>query len=224
MPLNSLWWSNDPVEGPFRDNANGDITAATMRSFAEAVALEGSSEEWLSYVPGPANEGPPYVWDAESEAETVWLPGGGSGDISTYFTYGANGQGDAYFTYTAAIEAVVQATVSGTGLVLSGVTEGTTVAPVLWTGTLPDLASPDAGTIIGPAVEVTDDPVTLAISGTGSVRISASGASVMMGMIFTPPEGETIEVSPDSVSIDPTGVSLLIVARPAAPSSTIITD
>ena len=46
----------------------------------------------------------------------------------------------------------------------------------------------------------------------------------MMGLIFTPPEGETIEVSPDSVSIDPTGVSLLIVARPAAPSSTIVTD
>lgn len=224
MPLNSTWWSNDPVDGPFRDNANGDITAATMRQFAEAVAVEASSEEWLTYVPGPANEGPPYVWDAVSEAETVWLPGGGSGEISTYFTYGATGQGDAYFSFTAGVEAVVQATISGTGLGLSGVTLGTTVAPVLWTGTLPDAASPAAGTIIGPAVEVTDDPVTLALSGTGSVRISSSGASVMMGLIFTPPEGETIEASSGSVLIDPSGISLLVVARPAAPSSAIVTD
>lgn len=51
MPINPEWW--DSTTGPFRDNSNGEISAATLRQFSQHLSTEGVPSGWIQFVPGP---------------------------------------------------------------------------------------------------------------------------------------------------------------------------
>lgn len=220
MPLSSEWWANTPGSSPFRDNVDGAITAAVLRQFAEAVSTDAASDDWLEYSPGTTNVATPYVWDQTSQSEVVWFAGGGTGQITDNWTYGANSDGEATFSYGGGVAVLAQITVSGE-ITVSGVSAGTTATVVMWEGTLP--ASPTA-VAIGSPVEITDSPEVLSVSGSGSVRIPSTGGAIMTGVLLTPPEGDTIEASASSVSLDFESVTTLVVARQAAVAAAMNTD
>lgn len=221
MPLSSEWWANTPGVSPFRDNVDGSITADTLRQFAQAISSDAASDDWFEYQPGTTNVAAPYVWDTVSGSETVWFAGGGSGQATDNWTYGADTDGQAIFAYGGGVGVLAQVTVTGE-ITVAGVSEGTTATVVMWAGAVP--ATPVA-VEIGPPVEITNSVgEVLSISGSGSVRIAASGGSIMTGILLTPPPGETIEASASSVSLDFEEVTTLVIARQAAIAAAMNTD
>jgi hypothetical protein len=220
MPLDQRWYSN-ASNAPFRTNTDGAITAATLREFAQEVATEVASDDWASYTPGPANLGIPYVWDGTSTSEVLWFPVDGSGQTTDNWEYGENTRGEAYLTYTTGLRALVSLTLSaGEGLLVDGVTVGTTVTPVMFAG---DPELPDY-TVMGAPVEITTSPATIRPSGSGQLLLPAAATSVMVGLLFTPPTGSSIQASGQTFEVEDTvELSLLVVARPVKTPSNINT-
>lgn len=215
MPLHPKWTQNSTT-APFRDNSDGLITAATLRQFATEVSTDVAADDWAQYVPGPENLSAPYTWGDPSVSQILWLPGGGTGSVTANFSYGTNGSGEGYLRYTAGLGALLQVTLSGGGVMVSGVTAGTTFTPVMHAG---DHDAP-VPTTIGPPVEVEASPALIGISGSGSTRIPPSGASVMVGLLISPPAGSPIEDG--TINLDLSSLSMLVIARPTAVATPIV--
>lgn len=223
MPLDPLWWGNTPNVSPFRDNVDGLITAGTLRSFAEAVALNVAAVDWYEYIPGATNSGAPYVWDQINQSEVVWFAGEGTGQLSASWQYAATPDGEAYFEHASgSTSVIVEVSVAGT-VVVSGLTSGTTLTPVMWSG--PSLAALEFSTPIpiGSPVTAGSGLETLTLRGEGFSRLTTSGGVSLTGILLQPPSGAKIESSAESVSLDFGGMTTLAITRQAAQASSITT-
>ena len=216
MPLSPLWWENSP-SAPFRDNTNGEITAGTFRSFAEAVSVEGVSADWFEYTSAAPNLAAPYVWTSPSLSEVLWLQSGGTGRISDNWEISPTTDGQSVFMYSGGVPALTQVTFNGT-VEASGVRSGTVVSPVIWLGDLPDNLDSSAAVAVGPETELVSDPVDISASSV-LFQHPVNGVALAFGLRFRPPSGQAIEDG--TFGVDLSGLMVRAVARPAAPTSSI---
>lgn len=217
MFLSSKWWANSPGSSPFRDNADGAITAATLRQFAYEVATTGEAVEWFKYSPGPANLGDPYVW-TDIGPEVWWMQDSGTGKKTDGWSYMSNSEGQMLFSAGSSDPGVVIVQMFGS-VDPTGYTPDTVIRPVLWAGGV----SPDtAGAIlIGASHPIT--PGSTDITGSTSILLdNVGGVFLSVGLMFVPPSGTSVQSSGGSFYLDVLEMETTVTVMPAAPSSPIV--
>lgn len=185
-----------------------------MRAFAQALAAEGVSADWFSYVTNPIDISA-YTFSTNSVSVDVWLRGGGT----SVFTKSANwtvGQNvgplqEAYFTYGAAVASFLYWSQGPAALAVSNMTVGTKVQPIIYMG---NSAGGTSGIVAGQPVTNLATSETLDLTNTHMVRFDPNTSIVKLGFRFTPPTGSPISSS--TLGLDFSGHENLIVLRTAA--------
>lgn len=214
MFLDSKWWDNIPGDSPFRDNVDGAINAATLRTFAQDVAQKGDAVEWYRYTPGPANLGAPYDW-SDTGSETWWFQDSGSGMRTPGWSFISNANGQILFKADTSVPAVIVVQLSGT-VVTSDVTAGTVIRPVLWTGNnTPTTAGAQMLGAPHPVVPSGTDVV-----GSVSVLLNNLGDNfITVGLMFVPPSGSSVQQTGGNFFMSLPEMETTVIAIPAATAS-----
>lgn len=237
MGLNPKWWATDG-SGEFEDNSDGDITADSLRRFAQEIS-EDSPDEWIQLVPGPLEFPSTAPWYTADTQILVWMPalvsgvGGGSGSATDQWAYSVDTYvpdlfDTAVFSWTGgAIDSLVLANleITNTNFKISGVTPDTTITPVIIHDSAPNISAVLAGSrnnatallgLFGPSCKITSDETPLSIAGRHSFPLE-TGSAVLVGMLFSPPTGLSVAdgvVPPTIDPVTPSPFTVLISSRP----------
>jgi hypothetical protein len=215
MPLDDTWW--DPA-GPFGDNAEGAITATTMRQFAQAIADHGVTGSWFNIM-FTTTAITPSQWTTDDLVKVLWLKKATEFEHSADWTYATDTALNDTFTYTETGDVTLQVAFAPAAINVVNARPNTTMTPVLSVTSSALVLPDDTNTfVIGPTLPITLDNQDLDISGWASMIMGSADRTVRFGLRFDPPSGHAIDDGGLNFNVDPTGAGASVVARPLAPS------